>query len=530
MSQRGGQDWSVYGYPDQVTGRMSYDGDLWYTTNVNGEWQKPKVLPPTFNTSLGEDEPSISVDGQKIYFQSWRYDWKMTGGPYYVADLEGNKWKAPVGLGGNITRFFIDQEVVFENYVRRVNKRRGFSIFDQMVNQSHFFGTDGMSVSPDGKTFIVAIASYDRGYKNFELYISHKNSAGEWSYPEPLSINTRRDEISVFIAGDNKTLYFASKGHGSMGGYDIFKTTLEEGTRCGEVVNLGSPYNTRNDDYGFIVNSLGTKGYFVRNGQIYEAELNEKAKSTPTLVINGVVKNQYGEFLSAEVKLLADSTSKPLSIRRSNSYSGEFSFSTPWKSGQKKLIATLQDGRQQIVDFIIDPSSSNPQFYEIIFPEEPVVETPRGIEEPTPPPIDLSQQEEEVIIPEAEIEKKLNDPNLKVNATFEVENLYFDADTSNIQPTSYPTLNQLATSLIDHPGIIVEIGGHTNGLPPHNYCDELSQARAKAVYEYLINKGVTPNQVQYKGYGKRQPIANNETTEGRRKNQRVEVKILEIRE
>jgi len=76
--------------------------------------------------------------------------------------------------------------------------------------------------------------------------------------------------------------------------------------------------------------------------------------------------------------------------------------------------------------------------------------------------------------------------------------------------------------------VSVEIGGHTNGTPPHKYCDKLSKERAKAVAQYLVRKGIPANRLKYKGYGKRKPIANNLTKEGRIKNQRVEIKILKI--
>ena len=74
--------------------------------------------------------------------------------------------------------------------------------------------------------------------------------------------------------------------------------------------------------------------------------------------------------------------------------------------------------------------------------------------------------------------------------------------------------------------VVVEIGGHTNNLPPAEYCDRLSEERAKAVADYLQNKGIDRNRLQFKGYGKRYPIADNRTSLGRKQNQRVEIKIL----
>ena len=75
---------------------------------------------------------------------------------------------------------------------------------------------------------------------------------------------------------------------------------------------------------------------------------------------------------------------------------------------------------------------------------------------------------------------------------------------------------------------MVEIGGHTNGIPEHAYCDRLSTQRAKAVAEYLVRRGIKQGRLKYKGYGKRQPVATNKTPDGRKRNQRVEIKILSL--
>ncbi|MBK8922192.1 MAG: OmpA family protein [Saprospirales bacterium] len=76
---------------------------------------------------------------------------------------------------------------------------------------------------------------------------------------------------------------------------------------------------------------------------------------------------------------------------------------------------------------------------------------------------------------------------------------------------------------------MIEIGGHTNSTPPDEFCDRLSTARAKSAADYLIAKGVDPKRVVYKGYGKRNPVASNTTADGRRMNQRVEIKILALK-
>lgn len=108
--------------------------------------------------------------------------------------------------------------------------------------------------------------------------------------------------------------------------------------------------------------------------------------------------------------------------------------------------------------------------------------------------------------------------------------LNFDADSTNLKPEFYPVLDELYTFLVNNPGATIEIGGHTNNIPPDFYCDEISRERAKSAAQYLIQKGIPVYRVFYKGYGKKDPIASNDTPEGRARNQRVEFKIVSYRE
>ncbi len=124
--------------------------------------------------------------------------------------------------------------------------------------------------------------------------------------------------------------------------------------------------------------------------------------------------------------------------------------------------------------------------------------------------------------------RSLDAGRLNVGQVLRIEQLQFEADSSRIIPASFPILDEISSFLATNEHIIIEIGGHTNGLPDHEYCDRLSTARARSVAQYIYSKGIPEDRVTYHGYGKRQPIATNETIAGRRKNQRVEVKILQM--
>jgi len=126
------------------------------------------------------------------------------------------------------------------------------------------------------------------------------------------------------------------------------------------------------------------------------------------------------------------------------------------------------------------------------------------------------------IIPELDIAK------IRVGQTLQLNKLYFLADSTSITNESYEVLYEIYEFMKENDKVVIEIGGHTNNIPEDEYCNRLSTARAKAVAEFLYDKGITQKRISYKGYGKRKPIASNDSYSGRKKNQRVELKILQV--
>ncbi|MDX1943617.1 MAG: OmpA family protein [Saprospiraceae bacterium] len=174
--------------------------------------------------------------------------------------------------------------------------------------------------------------------------------------------------------------------------------------------------------------------------------------------------------------------------------------------------------------------------------EEPLVEkepevTPKSAEKPVvkadPPkpkpttPAPEKKDEKPTVIEDKKI-SELSRADLKEGSTIRLDKLYFEVNKAVITNPSFETLDDIYTFLTRNPDVSVEIGGHTNGLCDEGYCNELSTNRAKAVHDYLVKKGISSSRLRYRGYGKTQPIAENSTVEGRKKNQRVEIKILSL--
>lgn len=123
---------------------------------------------------------------------------------------------------------------------------------------------------------------------------------------------------------------------------------------------------------------------------------------------------------------------------------------------------------------------------------------------------------------------ELTSGDVSVGKVLTINNLNFQADSTNVNPSNFVILDEVVDFLQKYNTVTIEIGGHTNTIPPHEYCDRLSESRAKSVAEYLTYKGIKSNRVSYKGYGKRKPLIKSRSLKARKKNQRVEIKILTI--
>ncbi len=128
----------------------------------------------------------------------------------------------------------------------------------------------------------------------------------------------------------------------------------------------------------------------------------------------------------------------------------------------------------------------------------------------------------ERFIPDLDAKKVVVGQKLRINE------LNFVSDSSSITQDNYDILNEVYDFLVANPTVSIEIGGHTNTIPPHEYCDQLSTARAKNVAEYLYSRGIQKGRISFKGYGKREPLTDSTSASGRQKNQRVEIKILSM--
>ncbi|MEL7340614.1 MAG: VWA domain-containing protein, partial [Bacteroidota bacterium] len=412
--------------------------------------QRPRCLPYSINTSQGEDEPNISADGRKVYFQSWNYIWPETGGPYYEVTRNSKSWTSQKGLGGGITEFF-----------------------------HNLSATDGMSISPNGKRFIVAAGpDYD---DDMDLFMSRKSRYG-WTYCRRLPISTRGNDRSVFIAADGKTIYFASDGYGGFGGLDIFKTTMINDTTFGEVINIGEPFNTPNDDYGFILTGDGNEAYFIRDGDIYFADLKEAdPKIKPTtpevnLKLAGSVRDKNNwEGIQAEI-LLLDAYTKQVVRRIETDSRGRYSIplsnrtrlydqivsAEGYPQSKKRISVEKQYTDKTISSNFLLETENEPEPLIAQNPDpDPVVQPTQKPEEKEPEPsltpIDNSNRPNGSQVGQPSVDQpapvKVAPPPDPYSFDGIAENnliLLLDVSASMKKPEKLPLLKESLTRLLDH--------------------------------------------------------------------------------
>jgi len=356
--------------------------------------------------------------------------------------------------------------------------------------------------------------------KDLDIFQSIKDpTSGEWSAPVHITskINSNEDEDYPFLSADEKTLYFSSKGHGSIGGFDIFKSELDESTNSwSEPVMLQYPINTPDDDIQFKIDEELNSGYFVSNrfeskGRYDIFFFHEADK----VFVEGKVLDGNGEIVSnAELKF-SQKRSTGLLVRSMSDDNGQFKVTL----GAGDDITVEIRFQQELIHsetFTSPGANGSSGVFNIDFKlpvnKEDLVEDIVEVEEKDPK---YAQVEE--------ISSKFRKSNKA-----RIGNIYFAVNDYQIPTGGNSRLDALLEALKQNPTLKFEISGHTDnqGLASENLT--LSHKRAESVVAFLVNKGIDPKRLIAKGYGETKPLASNDDEEnGRELNRRIEVAVIE---
>jgi outer membrane protein OmpA-like peptidoglycan-associated protein len=483
----------------------------------------PVNMGPSINTTDDEYWPSITADGHTLMFTRESYynfpvptSRNTTQEDFYVSFLSDSGWSKSVNAGGPLnTSSNEGAQTLASNgsymYFTACERPGGlgscdlyFSAFTNghwshpynlgpPVNSSAWESTP--SISANGNLLIFS-SNRKGGFGGKDLWYSIQSDNGSWSVPVNLGdkINTSSDEMSPFIHFDGKTLYFASNGHPGMGGFDIYMSIMNDDSTWAEPKNLGYPINTFNDDMGLVIETDGQKAYFSSKRDdnagkdIFYFDLDESLRPTPVSYLKGKVSDKKtGKILKADYELINLSDSK-ITSKNTTDDSGNFLVCLP--SGQNYGLNVSKQGY-------------------LFYSENFMFEGQHTAREPFIKRIYLSP--------------------VKVGEKITLTNVFYEIDSWELKKESKLELNTLADLLKENPGLVVEIGGHTDstGTDQHNLI--LSEKRALSVVNYLIEKGIGQERLRYKGYGNSLPVADNISVEGRRLNRRTEARVIDLK-
>lgn len=457
-----------------------YFEDIYVTYYRDGRWTVPDN-----NYDLNSDNhdatAGISSDGLTLFI------YKSAGGnELYECRLSGNEYKDPQKLS------------------KKIN--------------------DGLKTSSASLTFdkrtLYFSSIRDEGYGGSDIYYTKKDEKDRWDDARNIgaAINTPYDEEGIFVTDDGKTLYFSSNGHSTMGGFDIFKSEFVDG-KWSNPVNLGYPINTPDNDVFFTMASSGQRGYYsskkadgygsqdlyiitflgaakpminnternliaYRARQVFATELEPRIEQN--IILTGVILDAITlEPLQATIEIVDNTKNELIGSFESSSSTGTYLISL--RAGFNYGIAVNRE------DYLFHSEN-----FDI--------------------PIDAASRK---------IKKDIMLKKVAVGSKIVLNNIFFDFDKSTLRPESTAELDRLYQLLVDVPTLKIEISGHTDNIGSASYNQKLSEERAKAVVDYLLDKGISRDRLTYMGYGFTRPVATNETEEGRQLNRRTEFEVLE---
>lgn len=425
---------------------------------VNGTFDAGEAMPRPFNYKYNNGASTITADNKQMYFVICQNN-QVEFCDIWKTEYKDNQWQPFVNAGPNINSDAWDSQP---------------------------------TISYDGKTLIFA-SNRPGGIGGVDLYISHKLDNGEWSPAENLGpvINTPDNELTPFLHSDSQTLYFSSKGHKGMGGYDIFFSKKDEKGNWTKPKNLGKPINTEGDDVSFFVSLDGKTGYYSSdrlNGpgglDIYTFELYENARPAEVIYVEGTVKNNDNKVTATQIEVKNTTTKEVTKIDVNQ------------EDGTYVAIVSAKD------DHILTIKEEGIAFTSKLINKEEL-----GVGKPA--------------------EVNLITEEIKIGSAYRLNDINFATNSYELSDKAKFIIEEFSEFLKTNPTLKIAIHGHTDDVGNDNDNLLLSDNRARAVYEYLVSIGIAADRMTYKGFGETKPIASNKTEQGRAQNRRTEFVITD---
>lgn len=453
--------------------------DIWFSTqDANGKWTLAQNMGPKFNNEYPNfinAISSVTPDGKSAV---------MVLGNQYING--GKKMLAGMSISSNVNGEWTTPKAV------KIENDYNYS------EKSHYF------LANSRKALLMSVER-DDSFGDRDIYVSFAKNDSSWSEPLNLgkNVNTAAEDASPFLAADDKTLYFSSRGFSGFGGSDIYRSVRldDTWTNWSEPENLGPEVNSKFDDLFFNIPASSEYAYFSKgvadnNADIFRLKLPVFMMPDPVVVVKGkLIDAKTGKPLGSKVIYEDLATGKEVGVTQSNPETGEYEISLP--------VGKQYGVRAEAKDHI--SSSQNLDLRKITY--GPVKQ-------------DMQLKPEEM--------KPIEVTPIAENAVIPLNNIFFEFDKSVLTSESYPELNRIVTLMNERKTMTVEIAGHTDQVGAEDYNLKLSERRAKAVSQYLIDKGIAKDRISSTFFGETKPVDTSNTKAGHAKNRRVEFKIIKM--
>ena len=399
--------------------------------------------------------------------------------------------------------------------------------FDSRISSTHLESHFFINEHEDRIIFASDVGS--RKKSNLDLLESYKNAeTGNWSKPSPFaaSINTGFNEDSPYLSPDEKTIYFASDGHNSMGGYDIFRSNFDAVTSTWlEPQNMGFPLNSPEDEIHFKMNADQQSGYFTSNRlhtfgdfdifffwQIHKVNIEGRVVDTDTNLPVKDAEIFFRPYEYLDMYFFSELTDQ-------GKYRTEINADDIFKVQIKKdgvilheedfeIHADYGEKITHIKDFYLGDGEA----------ERKVTVAQHAIDTSKP---DLGKVTEEMLLEEF-------GTKFRASNKVALQHIYFEFGTSHLTNESIPSLRLIKTLLESNQTLEIEIAGHTDNVGDDETNNIISLQRAQSVLDWLTQNGISQSRLSARGYGSSSPIASNDDErDGRELNRRIEIVIRE---
>lgn len=358
---------------------------------------------------------------------------------------------------------------------------------------------------------------------NLDLFmVTLDEETQNWNEPQRFGnqINTLYDEDFPYLSEDGNTLYFSSKGHGTMGGYDIYKSTyIQDSNLWSNAINLNLPINSIKDEIHFKIDEKTNSGFLnsnrFGNGKSHDIFLFHDIFNIS--IVGKIIDEASNPVSNVSISLFSlNYITKKIDVISNED--GVFK-AIVGNENQMNIEIKLNEKTIYTNQFEIKVKADNNV---LVVNKEFKVSIPKEVST-------LSDNNKTSIYDEeaySDLEELTNKFRLSKKAL--LGNLYFNYNKYELTKSSSKELNQLLKLLIKNNQMSVEIAGHTDNIGSEKGNLFISKKRSESVVNYLISKGINKNRLVSKGYGESKPMASNDDHKnGRELNRRIEVIVIE---